>query len=142
MEASHSVELTIEFIEHINRSDLDSLSQLMTKDHTFIDGAGDVHPGRSLMIENWRGYFEAYPDSMIHVCEIFLRHPRVIVVGRKTGFHVGLPRAVEIQGTLIWEAEVEGEYIKRWQIFDDTLSVRKRLGADAVSRVTKPTAKG
>jgi hypothetical protein len=136
------VERTLEFIESINHQDLSVLENLMTEDHVFIDGAGDVHPGRSLMFEGWRGYFEAYPNYLIHVCEIFLCEPCVVVVGRTTGSHVGLPRAVEILDTLIWEAEIEAERVKRWQIFDDSPSVRERLGADADARVTKPPVCG
>jgi ketosteroid isomerase-like protein len=139
MKTSALVEIALEFIECINRQDLAKLTGLMTEDHTFVDSAGDAQASRSLMTQGWRDYFDANPRYLIHVCEVFVHEPRVVVVGRTTRSHVGLPRAVEIQETLIWEAEIDGDLVQRWQIFDDSVLVRKRLGADASSLYTKPT---
>lgn len=136
MSSTNAIERTLEFIECINKGNLSSLEAMLTQDHTFIDGSGEVHAGRSLMVEGWRSYLHDFPDYLIHVCELFLQAPRVIVVGRTTGSHTGQPRAEEILETLIWEAEISGNQVKRWKIFDDTPVVRKRLGADADSRIT------
>jgi hypothetical protein len=75
-------------------------------------------------------------NYLIHVCELYLQGSRVIVVGCTTGSHTGQSRAEEIRETLLWEAEIEGDCVKRWQIHEDRPDVRARLGAEPGSLPT------
>ena len=60
-------EVTRAFIEKINAHTLDGLYELMTEDHTFVDGGGDVTKGRKAMRDAWQGYFSMMPDYLITV---------------------------------------------------------------------------
>ena len=42
--------ITLLFNECINNRDIRGLSQLITKDHTFIDSSDDIHKGKESMI--------------------------------------------------------------------------------------------
>lgn len=122
------IDIAFQFVEHINRQNLDALVDLMSVDHTFIDLAGDVHQGRDVMREGWAQYFAMCPNYMIHLAAFHKIHTRVLLIGRTTGSHLGLPRAKEFQETLIWSATVEDEKVSTWQIFDDTTETRHMLG--------------
>lgn len=142
MNPSDPVERTLKFIECINKGDLNTLQAMLSEDHTFIDASGEVHVGRSLMVEGWRSYMNDFPNYLIHVCELYLQESRVIVVGRTTGSHTGQTRAEEIRETLLWEAEIEGERVRRWQIHEDRPVVRAGLGTDPGAQVTLPPGGG
>ena len=59
------------FIGRINAHDVEGLSALMSKDHTFIDAHGNQVCGREKMIAGWRGYLEWFPDYNLEVTEVF-----------------------------------------------------------------------
>ena len=53
------------FVDAINRHDVDALVALMTEDHCFVDGLGQVLRGREQMTNGWIGYFGWFPDYSI-----------------------------------------------------------------------------
>lgn len=79
------------------------------------------------MRAGWQGYFDAYPDYMIHVCDLYRVGDAVIIAGRTTGSHVRLPRHQEIRDTVIWVAEVAGDCV--------------RLGATPDTRITRASGR-
>ncbi len=58
-------------VEAINRHDVDSLVELMTPNHRFVDSLGGVTEGRDAMRTAWAGYFRMMPDYSIDVRETF-----------------------------------------------------------------------
>lgn len=80
------------------------------------------------MREAWAGYFSAFPDYMIHVSAFFTLADTVILVGRTTGSHLQLPRAVEFQESLIWAARIADDRVAEWRIYPDTPEARAELG--------------
>ena len=48
----------LQFNEYINNQDIESLSNLMTKDHLFIDRAGDRNGD---MVNGWKEFFANWP---------------------------------------------------------------------------------
>ena len=56
------VETVLQFMDRINRRDVDALVELMTEDHVFIDSLGQSVRGREKMRAGWRGYYAFCPD--------------------------------------------------------------------------------
>jgi len=135
--AENPVDVALRFVECINRGDLNSLVALMPEDHTFVDLAGDVEKGRQTMKSGWKQYFTACPEYMIHISDIYLVENEVILVGRTTGSHVGLPRQEEIRDPIIWVAKVEAGLVKEWRLYLDSEERRAQLGATETTQVTK-----
>ena len=135
MSSVSPLDVAFQFVECINRGDLDRLSALLAEDHIFIDLSGEKHYGREAMIKDWRSYFADFPEYMIHLAEAFILGDTVALVGRTTGSHTGQPRDKEFQGTVIWVAETHQGRLKRWQLLEDTPHNRAALGLDVAQRI-------
>lgn len=68
MSETRAIDVAFQFVEHINRRELEPLAELMTPDHRFVDLAGHVEFQESVIwsarVENglvaeWR----LYPDT-------------------------------------------------------------------------------
>jgi hypothetical protein len=135
MAGTDPIDVAFEFVEAINRRDLERLVALMTHDHRFVDLSGEAHLGRETMRKAWASYFDSFPKYMIHVAELFRNDDRVIMVGRTTGSHLNLPRLVEFNETMIWLAETAGGLVTGWLLYEDSPQNRAQLGADASTRI-------
>ena len=112
-------ETILAFLEAINAHDVDSLAELMTDDHTFVDPYGNEVAGREPMLAGWRGYFEWFPDYQIEVDDTFENENEFGMFGFAGGSFKGhadrnwrLPAA--------WKAIVRDGQIALWQVFADT----------------------
>lgn len=115
-------ETILKFVNAINRHDADSLSGLMSADHTFIDCAGERTQGRERMLEGeeggWKEYFRLYPDYKIHVLNVLVSgSDAAAVIGTVTGSHLGSEK--ESRTTLIWTARIAGGLVAEWRIYID-----------------------
>jgi 3-methyladenine DNA glycosylase AlkD len=128
---TQDVQSGLSFVECINNGDSQSLVEMMTHDHIFIDLAGDELVGQEVMRAAWASYFGLAPQYKIYVSRIYHDEDRVLLLGRTTGSHLDQPDEIEIQGTLIWEAEIRDGLVARWQLHEDTPQNRKRLGMHA-----------
>ena len=70
------------FVRAINRQDADALADLMTAEHRFIDGLGNVAEGREKMRAGWSAYFRMVPDYTVAIEETFCDGPVVADVAR------------------------------------------------------------
>jgi len=61
------VGVALGFVDRINHHDPDGLVALMTEDHCFVDGLGQVVCGRERMAIGWVSYFGWFPDYCIKV---------------------------------------------------------------------------
>jgi hypothetical protein len=118
----------LSFIDCINRGDVDGLGELMSDDHalTVLDEAPLV--GRAANIDAWRGYFTSFPTYVIYPSAMAEADATVAVLGTTTGSHLDLPDEDERRITVIWVAGVAEGVVSSWQILDDTLEARVRLG--------------
>lgn len=128
-------EVAVSFVEAINSKQIDKLSELMTKDHVFINSDGTEYLGRERMSEGWVEYFAMVPDYRIEVKETLTRGNTVVLLGIATG-------TFSHQGTLdpmnhwsvpaAWRAVIDGDRISVWQLYVNTEQMRKileRLGS-------------
>lgn len=67
MSEPDAIDVAFQFVEHINRRELEPLVELMTPDHRFIDLAGDVEQGQEMLRAGWADYFARFPGYRIHL---------------------------------------------------------------------------
>jgi ketosteroid isomerase-like protein len=108
------------FVDAINSADLDRVSELMTKDHVFIDADGSRHCGGEEMRQQWGQYLSMVPDFRSQVTEALCQGSIVALFGIAEGTfdqdgilkpenHWKVPAA--------WRVVVEGDRVAVWQLY-------------------------
>jgi predicted SnoaL-like aldol condensation-catalyzing enzyme len=109
------------FNEAINRQDVDSLSALMTEDHTFIDREGKVGRPKSSMIDGWRRFFGMFPAYKNTFTRIESQGELVVIVGH------AFWTDQQPYDPVIWTARIENDLVAEWRVYDDSEEIRKSL---------------
>lgn len=114
------LEVAQAFVEAINSRDIDRLTGLMTREHTFIDADGSEQVGRDRMSAGWRMYFELVPDFRIEIADRLRTGNTVVLLGRADGTfvqngelrpenHWSVPAA--------WRVVVDSDLVSVWQLY-------------------------
>lgn len=114
--------IALQFNACINRRDLQGLATFMTEDHTFIDKANHEVQGKEQVVEAWKGFFALFPDYRNIFERVESRNPLVVIIGRSTCSEKAL------DGPALWTAQLRGEKVAEWRVYEDTPENRKRLG--------------
>ncbi|MFQ5891761.1 MAG: nuclear transport factor 2 family protein [Candidatus Methanofastidiosia archaeon] len=109
------------FNKQINNQDLNRLTNLMTKDHTFIDSEGDVDRGREEMKRGWREFFKRFPDYENIFYRVESRGNLVIMLGHSECSYKPL------HGPAIWTAKIKDDLVSEWRVYSDNEENRKKL---------------
>jgi len=117
-----------EFVDRINRGDLEGLMAMVTEDHRLEIFDEEPVVGRTANASAWHGYMTAFPRYTIHPHRIRADGNVVAILGHTTGSHLGLPDAEERKLLLIWLAFVREGKIERWCLIEDTTSNREQFG--------------
>jgi uncharacterized protein (TIGR02246 family) len=123
-------EIVLRFMERINQRDPDSLAELMTEDHLFVDSLGQSVRGREQMRAGWRGYYAMCPDYRVSHDEIFQNGNRVVVLGAAGGTIAAageLPPENRWRIPAAWLAVVENGLVKEWRVYADNKPVHDIL---------------
>ena len=122
------VAAVVNFIDGINRGDVDRLATLMADDHRLQ--AFDESPleGKTANIEAWTAYTSSFPEYVIYPRRVVTRNADVVVLGHTTGSHLGLSDEEEGTLTLLWRARVEDGRLTLWQLIADTPARRIEFG--------------
>jgi len=126
------VEVTRAFIEKINAHTPDDLYELMTEDHTFVDGGGDVTQGRQAMRDAWQGYISMMPDYLITAEHIIAVENIVGIFGNASGTYTSdgrLKRGNTWQVPAAWLAMIRDGKVVHRQVYADNDSVRRHAPA-------------
>jgi ketosteroid isomerase-like protein len=118
-------EVAKKFVSAINQHNADALSQLMTKDHIFIDSGGGTYSGAE-MRGSWVEYFKMFPDYKVEISEVFVSGETVVLIGAASGTYTTdgtLKPENHWEGPAAWKAVVAGEKVKVWQVFSDNTLV-------------------
>jgi ketosteroid isomerase-like protein len=115
-------QIAIAFNDAITKRDLAALGRLMTDDHTFVDSDDNVFSGREVVLDAWRGFFDAFPDYRNVWTELALTGDAVIALG-----HSVCANEPELDGPAIWSASVRGKRVSVWRVYEDTAANRTRL---------------
>jgi ketosteroid isomerase-like protein len=121
-----AVDAVLEFLDCINRHDVDQLAERMTPDHVFIDSLGQSVIGRENMRAGWRGYFAFCPDYSVSHEEIFPSGKLVAVFGVAGGTIATdgeLRPENKWRASAAWLAIVENGLVKQWRVYADNKPV-------------------
>ena len=135
MYEGEAVDVAFRFVEAINRRDLAAVDRLMTADHVFVDPSGERYEGQATMREGWAEYFDRYPNYMIHIHEVYLETDIVLLAGRTTGSHLGLPRIDEFRDPVIWVARVRDSRLSEWRVVLDEDEARRQWNINPSTRL-------
>jgi limonene-1,2-epoxide hydrolase len=123
-------EVVFAFVEAINSRRVDRISELMTRDHVFMEPDGGEVAGRERMRDAWAEYFKMVPDYRIEVSETLTRDNTVVLLGAAVG-------TISHEGTLdvenrwsvpaAWRVVVEDDRVAVWQLYVDLDPVRQIL---------------
>lgn len=122
MNPSDMMLTALRFNEKINQQDLKGLSELMTRDHTFIDSLGNTTVGKNTMKNGWREFFKKYPDYRNVFTSVTTRNDYVVMVGYSTCSYP------ELNGPALWTARVHAGRVSEWRVYKDTPTNRRKLG--------------
>lgn len=120
--ARSSFEIIGSFVSAINGHNLTTIRSLMTDDHVFTDARGTKFFGADRMVENWRQFFNAYPQYWISIDTSLAYGDRVGLFGEAGG-------KWRVDGTIIpgswkvsagWLAEIEDGKVRSWTVCCDT----------------------
>jgi ketosteroid isomerase-like protein len=114
--------IALQFNEYINARDTKGLARLMTKNHTFIDSADDIHPGKEYMVSGWKKFFKSYPDYKNTFNRIESRENFVVIIGFASCSNEKL-----LDGPFLWSAKIEDDLVAEWRVYHDTPENRKKL---------------
>ena len=62
-----ATDIALDFVSRINDHSPETLADLMTPDHTFVDSTGKKFEGRDQMQHGWASYFSMFPDYQMRV---------------------------------------------------------------------------
>lgn len=119
-----------QFIEYINRQDVEGLCRLMTADHLFVDSAGTEIRGRENMREGWRAYFGMVPDYRITVSEHLQSADIVALFGRAGGTYSPDGRMLgqnRWETPAAWKAVVRDGLIAEWRVYADNEPMQRLM---------------
>jgi uncharacterized protein (TIGR02246 family) len=121
-----AIEITLQFMDAINRHDADAVAALMTDDHVFSDSLGNKVQGREKMKTGWQGYFAFCPDYWVTHEAIFGDGNSVAVFGAAGGTIAAngkLPPENKWRTPAAWLAIVENGLVKEWRVYADNKPV-------------------
>jgi ketosteroid isomerase-like protein len=125
------VDVVLEFVARINHHDVGGLVALMSEDHCFVDGLGQVVRGRERMEKGWLGYFGWFPDYSIKVDAALNEGNLVALFGTAEGTYSvngELPAENHWKIPAAWKALLCGDRICEWAVYADNEPVWKVMG--------------
>jgi len=125
-----------DFMDRINRHDADSLAELMTEDHVFVDSLGQTMNGREAMRAAWRDYYAFCPDYCVS-CEKILSDGHLVAAFGSAGGTIavggGLPPENRWRIPAAWLAIVESGLVKEWRVYADNKPVHEIVAKRGLS---------
>jgi limonene-1,2-epoxide hydrolase len=109
------VEVAREFVQAINRQDVDGLVEMMTPEHQFTDSLGNVARGRDSMREGWKLYFQMVPDYQLQVDETYVSESAVVMLGTAGGTYSHAFESVRATGMPTMLPDGTSKVMNKWQ---------------------------
>jgi len=116
----------MDYIDAINKADIDRILNLMTEDHILIDSQDNKMTGKDNLRQTWIGYFGLFPDYKIEVNEMIEKDTLFCVLGYASGTYQNMKNK---DNNNYWKipvaltAIVKDNHIKQWQIYADNIVV-------------------
>ena len=115
--------IILEFVEFINKHNIEGMAGLMSDDYTFIDAHNNRISGKDKMTVSWKLYFDWFPDYTIEICDIIQGGNCIAMFGYANGTYKNLnnqQKSNYFHLPAAWKVLVENDKIKQWQVFSDT----------------------
>jgi ketosteroid isomerase-like protein len=145
--AAPELDVATQFVNAINRQDLDALVELMTPDHQFTDSLGNIARGRDGMREAWKLYFQLVPDYQLKIEETYISDSSVVMLGTAGGTYshgferiqeTGMPMpdgtsklANRWQTPAAVRARIDDGKVSEWRVYADNEPIRKLMRGEA-----------
>lgn len=110
------------YVDAINAHDVNGIINLMSENFSYTNSAGDTVHGRAYMRQEWRKYFDTYPDFEIHVERVIADENGVAVFGSAEGTYATAdsdPDANHWHVRAAYLGLTQGGKITVWQSFSD-----------------------
>ena len=129
-----TIEIVLDFVEHINKHDVDAICGMVTDDHVFIDGLGERFIGKSTLRDVWGAYFRWFPDYRISI-------EHVLYHGSTAGLYGYAEATYSADGQVsalsedywkvpsAWRAVVRNGKVLEWRVYADNKPVYELLDA-------------
>jgi ketosteroid isomerase-like protein len=117
-----NIETVLTFVNAINDHEIDKIFDLMSEDHVFIDGYGNIQEGRNGMKESWQNYYEMFPDYHVEITESIESHSVIGLFGNASGTYKINKEKTNInfwKTNAAWKVIVDNQKIKLWQVYCD-----------------------
>jgi ketosteroid isomerase-like protein len=117
-----------DFVKAINQQDVEIIGRMMSVNHRFIDGMGEVIQGNEQMKQAWIAYLKMMPDYHIDIRDVIISGRTVIILGQACGTYTtdgNLKPENFWKIPAAWRAVVLGDKIQEWQVFADNEPVRR-----------------
>jgi ketosteroid isomerase-like protein len=111
----------LQFNEYINKQDIESLANLMTEKHTFIDRDGFVVKPKEKMIKAWVKFFQLFPEYKNTFTRVESKDNLVILIG------YAYWDEKNNHDSAIWTAKIENDLVAEWRIYPDTEKSKRIL---------------
>jgi ketosteroid isomerase-like protein len=115
--------IILEFVDFINKQNIEGMAGLMSHDHTFIDSLNNSITGKEKMKSSWKFYFDWFPDYTIEISDIIQGRDCSAVFGYAKGTYHNLHNAENSNHFHLpaaWKVIIEKDKIKLWQVYADT----------------------
>ena len=116
----------LDFVDAINRADIDKIYSLMSDDHVFIDSQDSRIIGKNKMKSCWIEYFKLFPDYKIEIEDTFQKDGVICLTGYAGGTYKNLQNETNSNYWRVpaaWKAIVHNNQIKQWQVYADNIIV-------------------
>jgi ketosteroid isomerase-like protein len=114
--------IILDFVDSINSADVDTICNLMTVDHVFVDSQDNKTIGRENMRDAWIGYFRLFPDYKIEIDEVIETDLFVGIFGYASATYKGTKNSDNNNYWRIpaaWKAIIKDNQISYWQVYAD-----------------------
>ena len=118
--------IILDYIDAINKADVDRILSLMSDDHILIDSQDHQMTGKDNLRQAWIGYFGMFPDYKIEVNEMIEKDSLICILGYASGTYKNLKNK---GNSNFWKipvaltAIIKDNHIRQWQIYADNLIV-------------------
>jgi hypothetical protein len=115
--------ILFEFVDCINKQDVEGMCRLMTDDHIFIDAHNNSVKGKDKMRTAWQMYFEWFPDYSIEITDFIHGNESSALFGFAGGTYRNLhnpENSNHFHLPAAWKAVIENNKVKLWQVYADS----------------------
>ena len=120
-------DVTLAYVEALNRHDMNALSDIITFDHKFVDLDGEVRRNRTSVMSGWEAFFRMSPTYGVHIWDILSADDSVLLTGRATSKDNSMTRSEEFDRKLLFRSKVRGGKVAEWVVMKDTPNNRRKL---------------